>query len=105
MTTLNIVSKYSEMVETLKLSDIKPSLTSINLMYVWAFKKKPKSGTTYVEMLEDIFDHLNNNHWIAMSPKEKFIQWIAQSDEVVSHGYDGYKEWVDAVLIFDIQKT
>ena len=55
METLNMVSKNYKLVEALKLSNIKPCLSSINLMYIWAFKKEPLSSSTYLGMLEDIF--------------------------------------------------
>ena len=99
METLNMVSKNYKLVEALKLSNIKPCLSSINLMYIWAFKKEPISNSTYLGMLEDIFAHLENDNWISISPSEKFMQWINESNEIVVQGIDKYKQEIDKVLI------
>lgn len=98
MTTINEVSKNYDLVETLRLSDIKPNLSSITLMYVWAFKKKPESSTTYVGMLEAVFEYLDNNRWVAMSPKEKFMQWVSKSHEITASGYEKYQQEMNIAL-------
>jgi len=98
MTTLNEVSKNPDLVEALRLLDIKPNLSSITLMYVWAFKKKPESGSTYVGMLEAVFEYLDNNRWVAMSPQEKFMQWVFKSHEITASGYEKYQQEMNSVL-------
>ncbi len=98
MTTLNEVSKNYDLVEALRLLDIKPNLSSITLMYVWAFKKKPESSTTYVELLEAVFEYLDNNRWVAMSPQEKFMQWLSKSHEITASGYEKYQQEMNSVL-------
>ena len=98
MTTFNEVSKNHDLVEALRLLDIKPNLSSITLMYVWAFKKKPGSGSTYVGMLEAVFEYLDNNRWVAMSPQEKFMQWVSKSHEITGHGHKRYKQEMKSVL-------
>ena len=99
MTTLNEVSKNYDLVETLRLSDIKPNLSSITLMYVWAFKKKPESSTTYVELLEAVFEYLNKDGWISTSPSEKFMQWLDMSHEITASGYEKYQQEMNSVLV------
>jgi hypothetical protein len=98
MTTLKQSTDNRRLADAMKHAEEKPTLSSITLMYVWAYKSKPANNATYIGMLEAVFEYLNKSHWVAMSPSEKLIQWINNSNEIASSGYDNYKQAMDSVL-------
>ena len=98
MDTIKQTSTNSRMVHAMKHANEKPTLASINLMYAWAYGKKPESGTTYVGMLEGVFEYLDNKRWVGNSPEQKFAQWIDHANEIVDFGHEKYKQELDSVL-------
>ena len=98
MTTLRQTTNNEILANAMKHAEEKPTLSSITLMYVWAYKCKPASDATYVGMLEAVFEYIDNTRWVAMSPSEKLVQWINNSNKIASSGYENYKQEIEAVL-------
>lgn len=99
MDTLKQTSTYSRMIECLKLAEKKPTLASINLMYAWAFAKKPESGATYVGMLEEIFDLMDSREFATKTTEGMFKRWIDAANDKVNSGYDKYKAELNRALL------
>ncbi len=92
MTTLRQTTNNEILANAMKHAEEKPTLSSITLMYVWAYKCKPASDATYVGMLEAVFEYIDNTRWVALSPQEVFSAWLIQSQEIVSEGFTKYQE-------------
>lgn len=99
MNTLQQTSNNSRMVEALKLAKEKPTLASINLMYAWAFAKKPESGATFVGMLEEIFNLMDSREFATVTTEGMFKKWVDSANDKASSGYEKYKAELDRALI------
>ena len=99
MDTLQQTSTNSRMVEAFKLAKEKPTLASINLMYAWAFAKKPESGATYIGMLEEVFDLMDSREFATVTTEGMFSRWIDGANDKVSSGYDKYKAELERALL------
>jgi hypothetical protein len=97
MTTLRQTTNNEILANAMKHAE-EPTLSSIILMYVWAYKSKPASDATYVGILEAVFEYIDNTRWVAVSPSEKLIQWINSSNKIANSGYENYKQAIDSVL-------
>ncbi len=91
MTTLRQTTNNEILANAMKHAE-KPTLSSIILMYVWAYKSKPASDATYVGILEAVFEYIDNTRWVALSPQEVFSAWLIQSQEITSSGFTKYQE-------------